>query len=92
MSIGREIEDIARDLIKHQHDHPPVRDLNREVDRKLTLPDRIATDLARIIGSWTFVLAQAAYPAIATTTVCRAIVARFVAPAKVSGRSSAKRA
>jgi uncharacterized membrane protein len=58
MSIGREIEDIARELIKHQHDHPPVRDLNREVDRKQTLPDRIATDLARIIGSWTFVLAQ----------------------------------
>ena len=59
MSIGREIEDIARDLIKHQHDHPPVRDLNREVDRKLTTPDRIATDFARLVGSWTFVLAQA---------------------------------
>ncbi len=59
MSIGREIEDIARDLIKHQHDHPPVRDLNREVERKLTLSDRIATDFARLVGSWTFVLAQA---------------------------------
>jgi len=58
MSIGREIEDIARDLIKHQHDHPPVRDLNREVERRLTLPDRIATDVSRLIGSWTFVLAQ----------------------------------
>ena len=58
MSIGREIEDIARDLIKHQHDHPPVRDLNREVDRKQTLSDRIATDFARLVGSWTFVLAQ----------------------------------
>jgi uncharacterized membrane protein len=58
MSIGREIEDIARELIKHQHDHPPVRDLNREVERKLTLSDRIATDFARLVGSWTFVLAQ----------------------------------
>jgi uncharacterized membrane protein len=58
MSIGREIEDIARDLIKHQHDHPPVRDLNREVDRKLTFPDRVADDFARLIGSWVFVLAQ----------------------------------
>ena len=58
MSIGREIEDIARDLIKHQHDHPPVRDLNREVERKLTFADRVADDFARLIGSWVFVLAQ----------------------------------
>ena len=60
MSIGREIEDIARDLIRHQHDHPPVRDLNREIDRKLTLADRIADDFARLIGSWIFVGAQLA--------------------------------
>jgi uncharacterized membrane protein len=59
MSIGREIEDIARDLIKHQHDHPPVRDLNREVDRKLTFADRVADDFSRLVGSWYFVLAQA---------------------------------
>ena len=58
MSIGREIEDIARDLIKHQHDHPPVRDLNREVERKLTFADRVAADFARLVGSWIFVLAQ----------------------------------
>jgi uncharacterized membrane protein len=60
MSIGREIEDIARDLIKHQHDHPPVRDLNREVDRKLTFSDRVASDFARLVGSWVFVIAQLA--------------------------------
>jgi len=59
MSIGREIEDIARDLIKHQHDHPPVRDLNREVDRKSTFADQVANDFARLVGSWYFVLAQA---------------------------------
>jgi len=58
MSIGREIEDIARDLIRHQHDHPPVRDLNREVDRKLTFADRIADDFARLIGSWVFIAVQ----------------------------------
>jgi uncharacterized membrane protein len=58
MSIGREIEDIARDLIKHQHDHPPVRDLNREFDRRLTFTDRVASDFARLVGSWVFVLAQ----------------------------------
>ena len=58
MSIGREIEDIARDLIKHQHDHPPVRDLNRETERRLTLADRIAMDFTRLVGGWIFVLAQ----------------------------------
>ncbi|HXC77956.1 MAG TPA: DUF1003 domain-containing protein [Candidatus Acidoferrum sp.] len=58
MSIGREIEDIARDLIKHQHDHPPVRDLNRETERRLTLADRMAMDFTRLVGSWVFVLAQ----------------------------------
>jgi len=58
MSIAREIEDIARDLIKHQHDHPPVRDLNRDVDRRLTFADRVAADFARLVGSWVFVLVQ----------------------------------
>jgi len=58
MSIGREIEDIARDLIKHQHDHPPVRDLNRETERRQTLADRIAIDFTRLVGSWVFILAQ----------------------------------
>ncbi len=58
MSIAREIEDIARDLVKHQHDHPPVRDLNREADRKLTFADRVADDFARLVGSWMFVLVQ----------------------------------
>ncbi|HEY1421668.1 MAG TPA: hypothetical protein VGG90_13285, partial [Candidatus Dormibacteraeota bacterium] len=58
MSIGREIEDIARDLIKHQHDHPPVRDLNREVERKQTFADGVASDFARLVGSWVFVLVQ----------------------------------
>ena len=58
VSIAREIEDIARDLIKHQHDHPPVRDLNREIDRRQTFADRAAGDFTRLVGSWTFVLAQ----------------------------------
>src|SRR5437660_10728771 len=58
MSIAREIEDIARDLIKHQHDHPPVRDINREVERRLTFADRVADDFARLVRRWIFVLVQ----------------------------------
>jgi uncharacterized membrane protein len=58
MSIAREIEDIARDLIKHQHDHPPVRDLNREIERRQTFADRVAGDFSRLVGSWAFVITQ----------------------------------
>src|SRR6266568_5795462 len=58
MSIAREIEDIARELSKHQHDHPPVRDLNREVERHQTFADRVADDFSRLVGSWIFVLVQ----------------------------------
>ena len=60
MAVTREIEDIARSLVKHQHDHPPVRDLNGESDRRIRLGDRIADDLGRFVGSWTFVLLQVA--------------------------------
>src|SRR3989442_6962832 len=59
MSTAREIEDIARDLIKHQHDLPPVRELNREVKPRLTFADGAADDFARLVGSWVFVLVQA---------------------------------
>ena len=59
MSISREIEDIARDLVRHQHDHPPVRDLNQEADAHMSTADKAANDLARMVGSWLFILIQA---------------------------------
>ena len=60
MAVGREIEDINRALIRHQHDHPPVRDLNKEADRRLGRAERVGADFARLIGSWTFVILQSA--------------------------------
>jgi uncharacterized membrane protein len=59
MFVVREIEDLARSLVHHNHDHAPVRDLNRETDRRLGARQRIAADLARLVGSWTFVVLQA---------------------------------
>src|SRR3989475_10134784 len=58
MSIGREIEAIARDLIKHQHDPPRARALIRDSARGLPFRDRVASAFARLVGSWIFVLAQ----------------------------------
>jgi uncharacterized membrane protein len=59
MAITREVDDIARSLVRHQHEHPPVRDLNREADRHLGPAQRVAEDLGRMVGSWTFLAVQA---------------------------------
>ena len=83
MAINREIEDIARDLIRHQHDHPPVRDLNREVDRRISPADRIGADFARLVGSWIFVLAQ-------VVTTPMPILARFRTAWKATSGLSAQ--
>jgi uncharacterized membrane protein len=61
MAIAREIEDIARGMLRHQHDHPPVRDLNREADRRLGRGDRIGDDFIRLLGSWMFIIFQAVF-------------------------------
>ncbi len=58
MSAAREIEDIQRQLVRHQHDHPPVRDLNREADRRTSSAQRVGEDFSRVVGSWTFVVIQ----------------------------------
>src|SRR5207245_5255466 len=43
---------------KHQHAHPPVRDIIREVGRPLPFADLVADDFARLVGSWIFVLVK----------------------------------
>ncbi|MGH7904584.1 MAG: DUF1003 domain-containing protein [Candidatus Dormibacteraceae bacterium] len=58
MAVAKEIEDVVRAMVRHQHDHPPVRDLNHEMDRRQTAGERLAEDLARMIGSWWFLAAQ----------------------------------
>ena len=60
MSLAREIEDIQRTMLRHQHDHPPVRDLNQEADRRMSPAQRTGADFARLVGSWTFVILQSA--------------------------------
>ncbi len=59
MSVTRELDDITRNLVRHTHEHPPIRDVNQESDRRLRRRDRIADDFGRVIGSWTFLIFQA---------------------------------
>jgi uncharacterized membrane protein len=59
MSVTRELDDITRNLVRHTHEHPPIRDVNQEFDRRLRRRDRIADDFGSVVGSWTFVLFQA---------------------------------
>jgi uncharacterized membrane protein len=59
MTVSRELDDITRNLVRHSHEHPPVRDVNQEVDRRMGRAERVAADLAEVVGSWTFVLFQA---------------------------------
>jgi len=61
MTVARELDDITRNLVRHTHEHPPVRDINQEVDRRTTRRERIAEDLGQMIGSWTFVAFQAVF-------------------------------
>lgn len=58
MTVTRELDDITRNLVRHSHEHPPVRDVNQEADRRLRRGDRIADDFGSVIGSWTFVIFQ----------------------------------
>lgn len=43
-----------------KHDHPPVINVNEAADRQLTMGDRVADNVAEFIGSWKFIIGQAA--------------------------------
>jgi uncharacterized membrane protein len=43
-----------------KHDHPPVINVNEVADQQLTMGERIADNVAEFIGSWKFIIGQAA--------------------------------
>ena len=45
----------------YHHDHPPVRNLNEILGAQLTLGVRLADWVARIMGSWGFLIGQTAF-------------------------------
>ncbi len=42
------------------HKHPPLRNVNEIIDERLTLGQRMANSVARIVGSWVFIITQSA--------------------------------
>ncbi len=40
------------------HKHQPLRNVNEIIDEKLTVGQRLADNVARIAGSWTFIITQ----------------------------------
>lgn len=64
---GHQLSDAEHRLIQialgHRHD-PPARNINRELDERSTLGERAADAMARRVGSWSFIIAQASVLAI----------------------------
>ena len=42
----------------YKHDHPPVIDVNKVVDDRLTVGQRVADTVASTVGSWRFIITQ----------------------------------
>ena len=59
VAAGRQIDDVVRHLPRHQHDHPPVRDLNTEADRRSGALERLAGSVAAAAATPAFVAVQA---------------------------------
>jgi uncharacterized membrane protein len=49
------------------HQHKPLRNVNEIVDERLTVGHRVADRVARIVGSWTFIIVQSVLLAIWAT-------------------------
>ena len=44
--------------IPYDHNHPPVENVNQVFDEKMTFGQRSADFIAKIVGSWTFIIIQ----------------------------------
>jgi len=50
--------------IRHQHRHPPIRNVNEAVEKNMTFGARAADGFATAMGSWTFIIIQSVLLAI----------------------------
>jgi uncharacterized membrane protein len=52
------VEKWERSRIRHEHRHPPVKNINQIHADELTTGQRIADQLATVMGSWSFIIVQ----------------------------------
>jgi len=57
-------EKWERARIRHSHRHPPVKNINKIHAEALTAGQRIADQLAAVMGSWSFIIGQSVLLAI----------------------------
>jgi len=50
--------------IRHQHRHPPIRNINEAVAKSMTFGERTADAFATAMGSWSFIITQSVLLAI----------------------------
>lgn len=58
MNKPRAIEDWERARIRHTHRHAPIANVNAVAAEKLGRGQRLADGLAKVMGSWTFIVSQ----------------------------------
>jgi uncharacterized membrane protein len=52
------IEGLHIQFPTFKHDHPPVIDVNKVADERMTMGDKIADAVASTVGSWRFIIIQ----------------------------------
>lgn len=60
----RTVEELWKRRPRHQHEHPPVRNINTEFDERRTAGQRVADGFAATMGSWRFIIIQSVILAI----------------------------
>jgi uncharacterized membrane protein len=77
MSMPLDVEKWERARIRHTHRHKPIENVNQVVADKLSHGQRIADGLAKVMGSWTFIIIQSAVLACWITVNVLALVHRW---------------
>ena len=54
----KQLSELAQLRPAFAHDHPPVRNVNEEMEKHLTVGQRTADSVANSMGSWRFILIQ----------------------------------
>jgi uncharacterized membrane protein len=77
MPMSDVVEKWERARIRHSHDHRPVENVNELHAEKLSRGQRVADGLAKVMGSWTFIIVQSILLACWITANVLAIVQRW---------------